>query len=54
MNVLKRTKIKNYKIKEPQILKSRINIIILVVFLLCLALVIRLGQLQIVEGDTYL
>lgn len=51
---MKRTKIKNYKIKEPQILKSRINIIILVVFLLCLALVIRLGQLQIVEGDTYL
>ncbi len=51
---MKRTKLKNYKINAPQILRSRINLIILVVFLLCLALVIRLGQLQIVEGDTYL
>ncbi|MFC3900832.1 peptidoglycan D,D-transpeptidase FtsI family protein [Aliicoccus persicus] len=53
MSILKRTKIKNYKINAPQILKSRINFILLIVFLLCLTLVIRLGQLQIVEGDTY-
>ncbi len=34
-------------------MKSRINIIMLLVFLLCLLLVFRLGYLQIVKGDTY-
>src|SRR5690625_2129191 len=35
------------------ILKSRINIILIIVFLLCLTLIFRLGYLQIIEGDTY-
>lgn len=34
-------------------MKSRINIIMLLVFLLCLLLIFRLGYLQIVQGDTY-
>ncbi|MCG1009002.1 penicillin-binding protein 2 [Salinicoccus sp. ID82-1] len=34
-------------------MKSRINIIMLIVFLLCLLLIFRLGYLQIVKGDEY-
>ncbi|WP_434120850.1 peptidoglycan D,D-transpeptidase FtsI family protein [Salinicoccus roseus] len=34
-------------------MKSRINIVMLLVFLLCLLLIFRLGYLQIVQGDTY-
>lgn len=50
---MKRAKIKSLEAINKQILKSRINIIMLVVFLLCLTLIFRLGYLQIVQGDTY-
>ncbi|MEK4555080.1 peptidoglycan D,D-transpeptidase FtsI family protein [Jeotgalicoccus sp. FSL K6-3177] len=38
---------------NKQVLKSRINIIMLIIFILFLILIIRLGYLQIVLGDTY-
>jgi len=50
---LKRAKIKSLEAINRQILKSRINIILIIVFLLCLTLIFRLGYLQIIEGDTY-
>ena len=50
---MKRAKIKSLEAINRQILKSRINIILIIVFLLCLTLIFRLGYLQIVEGDTY-
>lgn len=50
---MKRAKIKSLDAINKQVLKSRINIIMLVVFMLFLILIIRLGYLQIVLGDTY-
>ncbi|WP_342386950.1 peptidoglycan D,D-transpeptidase FtsI family protein [Salinicoccus bachuensis] len=50
---MKRAKTKSLETINRQIMKSRINIIMLLVFLLCLLLVFRLGYLQIVKGDTY-
>ncbi|WP_411844308.1 peptidoglycan D,D-transpeptidase FtsI family protein [Salinicoccus sp. HZC-1] len=50
---MKRAKIKSLEAINKQILKSRINIIMLIVFSLCLTLIFRLGYLQIVQGDTY-
>lgn len=50
---MKRAKIKSLEAINKQILKSRINIIMLIVFILCLVLIFRLGYLQIIQGDTY-
>lgn len=50
---MKRAKIKSLDAINKQVLKSRINIIMLIVFMLFLILIIRLGYLQIVLGDTY-
>jgi penicillin-binding protein 3 len=50
---LKRAKIKSLEAINKQVLKSRINIIMLIIFLLCLMLIFRLGYLQIVQGDEY-
>jgi Cell division protein FtsI/penicillin-binding protein 2 len=50
---LKRAKIKSLDAINKQVLKSRINIIMLIIFILFLILIIRLGYLQIVLGDTY-
>lgn len=50
---MKRAKIKSLDAINKQVLKSRINIIMLIIFILFLILIIRLGYLQIVLGDTY-
>ena len=50
---MKRAKIKSLDAINKQVLLSRINIIMLIIFLLFLVLIIRLGYLQIVLGDTY-
>ncbi|WP_425473442.1 peptidoglycan D,D-transpeptidase FtsI family protein [Salinicoccus cyprini] len=50
---LKRAKTKSLEAINRQVMKSRINIIMLIVFLLCLLLIFRLGYLQIVKGDEY-
>lgn len=50
---MKRAKIKSLDAINRQVLKSRINIIMLIIFLLCLMLIFRLGYLQIVQGDEY-
>src|SRR5699024_8319722 len=50
---LKRAKFKSLDAINKQVLKSRINIIMLVIFILFLVVIIRLGYLQIVLGDTY-
>lgn len=50
---MKRAKTKSLETINNQVMKSRINIIMLVVFLLCLALIFRIGYLQIVKGDMY-
>lgn len=50
---MKRAKIKSLDAINKQVLKSRINIIMLVIFILFLILIVRLGYLQIVLGDTY-
>lgn len=50
---MKRAKIKSLDAINKQVLRSRINIIMLVIFILFLILIMRLGYLQIVLGDTY-
>lgn len=50
---MKRAKIKSLDAINKQVLRSRINIIMLIIFILFLILIIRLGYLQIVLGDTY-
>lgn len=50
---LKRAKTKSLEAINRQVMKSRINILMLVIFLLCLVLIFRLGYLQIVKGDEY-
>ncbi|MHC0552414.1 penicillin-binding transpeptidase domain-containing protein [Salinicoccus sp. CNSTN-B1] len=50
---MKRAKTKSLETINNQVMKSRINIIMLIVFLLCLALIFRIGYLQIVKGDMY-
>ncbi|WP_237604735.1 MULTISPECIES: penicillin-binding protein 2 [Salinicoccus] len=50
---MKRAKTKSLEAINRQVMKSRINIIMLIVFLLCLLLIFRLGYLQIVKGDEY-
>lgn len=50
---MKRAKIKSFDAMNKQVMKSRINIIMLIIFLLCLLLIFRLGYLQIVQGDEY-
>ncbi|CEA00021.1 Penicillin-binding protein H [Jeotgalicoccus saudimassiliensis] len=50
---MKRAKIKSLDAINKQVLRSRINIVMLIIFILFLILIIRLGYLQIVLGDTY-
>lgn len=50
---MKRAKIKSLEAINKQVLKSRINIVMLIIFLLCLVLIFRLGYLQIIQGDEY-
>lgn len=50
---VKRAKIKSLDAINKQVLRARINIIMLVIFGLFLVIIIRLGYLQIVLGDTY-
>lgn len=50
---MKRAKIKSLEAINKHVLKSRINIIMLVIFALFIIIIIRLGYLQIVLGDTY-
>src|SRR5699024_7704845 len=50
---MKRAKIKSLDAINKQVMKSHINIIMLIIFILFLILIIRLGYLQIVLGDTY-
>lgn len=50
---MKRAKIKSLEAVNKQVLKSRINIIMLLIFGLFLIVIMRLGYLQIVLGDTY-
>src|SRR5699024_2452069 len=50
---LKRAKFKSLDAINKQVLKSRINIIMLVISIVFLVVSIRLSYLQIVLGDTY-
>lgn len=50
---MKRAKVKSLEAINRQTLKSRINLVIVVIFILCLLLILRLGYLQIVQGDEY-
>lgn len=50
---VKRAKIKSLDAINKQVLRARINILMLVIFGLFLVIIIRLGYLQIVLGDTY-
>lgn len=50
---MKRAKVKSLEALNRQTLKARINIIISIIFFLCLILILRLGYLQIVQGDEY-
>lgn len=50
---MKRAKIKSLEAINRQTLKSRINLVIIVIFSLCLLLIFRLGYLQIVQGEEY-
>ncbi|WP_462420724.1 peptidoglycan D,D-transpeptidase FtsI family protein [Salinicoccus sp. Marseille-QA3877] len=50
---MKRAKVKSLEAINRQTLKSRINLVIIVIFILCLLLILRLGYLQIVQGEEY-
>lgn len=50
---MRRVKKKSSEAIKYQVFKSRVSLVLAVVFLLCLILILRLGYLQIIKGDSY-
>lgn len=50
---MRRVKKKSSEAIKYQVFKSRVSLILAVVFLLCLILILRLGYLQIIKGESY-
>ena len=50
---MRRVKKKSSEAIKYQVFKSRVSLVLAVVFLLCLILILRLGYLQIIKGESY-